>query len=231
MYRPTEFTMARNIKIALLLLAALATTAVAQNKFEVRKVDFEKIRQITLNSKAQFYYPRLLESYKGTDTTLNFEAYRDLYYGYIFQEDYNPFRKSEFSNKVEELYYKQPHSRAECDTIEKYAKLSLDDHIFDFDQMEFYIYVLKEKKKHALAAVKQFRLDRLIAAIMSSGKGTKDEPWVVILPDHEYYICGHGPQRAARRHRPHRRQEERRHHKRLLLRRVAHDGRSQPQIP
>ena len=166
--------MARNIKIALLLLAALATTAVAQNKFEVRKVDFEKIRQITLNSKAQFYYPRLLESYKGTDTTLNFEAY--------------PFRKSEFSNKVEELYYKQPHSRAECDTIEKYAKLSLDDHIFDFDQMEFYIYVLKEKKKHALAAVKQFRLDRLIAAIMSSGKGTKDEPWVVIFPDHEYYI-------------------------------------------
>ena len=31
-------------------------------------------------------------------------------------------------------------------------------------------------------------LDRLIAAIMSSGRGTKEEPWVVIAPEHEYNI-------------------------------------------
>ena len=63
-----------------------------------------------------------------------------------------------------------------------------EDDIFDLDQMKFYIYVLKEKKKYARAAVRQYRLDRLIAAIMSSGKGTKDDPWVVICPEHEYNI-------------------------------------------
>ena len=174
--------------ILLLTVASLTLAATAQNKFEVRKVDFDNVKKITLNPKARFYYPNLMKSFRSNDTTLNFEAYRDLYYGYVFQEDYNPFRKSEFSNKVEQLYYKQPLTRAECDSIEKYAELSLNDHIFDFDQMEYYIYALKAKKKYARAAVRQFRLDRLIAAIMSSGKGTKDEPWVVLFPDHEYYI-------------------------------------------
>lgn len=160
----------------------------AQNKFEVRKVDFDKIKKITQDPKARFYYPKLIQSFKSNDTVMNFEAYRDLYYGYIFQEDYNPFRQSEYGKVVESLYYKQPHSRAECDSIEKYAELSLDDNIFDLDQMKFHIYVLKEKKKYARAAVRQYRLDRLIAAIMSSGKGTKDDPWVVICPEHEYNI-------------------------------------------
>lgn len=174
--------------ILLLTVASLTLAATAQNKFEVRKVDFDNVKKITLNPKARFYYPNLMKSFRSNDTTLNFEAYRDLYYGYVFQEDYNPFRKSEFSNKVEQLYYKQPLTRAECDSIEKYAEKSLNDNMFDMNQMNFYIYVLKEKKKHARAAVCQYRLDRLIAAIMSSGRGTKEEPWVVIAPEHEYNI-------------------------------------------
>lgn len=173
--------------VAVCLMAAGSHSA-AQNKFEVRKVDFDKIKSITQDPKARFYYPKLIQSFKSNDTVMNFEAYRDLYYGYIFQEDYNPFRESEYGKVVESLYYKQPHSRAECDSIDKYAELSLDDNIFDLDQMKFYIYVLKEKKKYARAAVRQYRLDRLIAAIMSSGKGTKDDPWVVICPEHEYNI-------------------------------------------
>ena len=177
--------------IALVGLLALVTGVAlqAQNKkFEVRKVDFDKVKEITLNPKADFYYSKLLKSFSGTDTTMSLEVFRDLYYGYVFQEDYNPFRQSQYGTVVEQLYYKQPHSRQECDSIEKYANLSLADNMFDLDQMQYYIYVLKEKKKYARAAVEQFKLDNIIAAIMSSGKGTKDEPWVVISPLHEYNI-------------------------------------------
>jgi hypothetical protein len=66
--------------------------------------------------------------------------------------------------------------------------MSLDDNIFDMNQMKYFIFSLKEKKKYNRAALRQFRLDRLIATIMSSGKGTKEEPWVVIAPEHEYNI-------------------------------------------
>ncbi len=182
------------------LILAWASVATAQNrqevpernpqsKFAIKKVDFDHVREVITNPKNAYYYPKLMKAYTSySDTTMSIEAWRNFYYGYTFQEDYDPFRESVYSNKVEELYYKQPHSRAECDTIEHYAELSLNDNMFDMNQMNFYIYVLKEKKKHARAAMWQYRLDRLIAAIMSSGRGTKEEPWVVITPEHEYNI-------------------------------------------
>lgn len=160
----------------------------APSKFAIKKVDFDHVKEVITNSKSMYFYPKLLKAYNSNDTTLSIEAWRNFYYGYTFQEDYDPFRESVYSNVVEQLYYKQPHSRAECDSIEKYAELSLNDNMFDMNQMNFFIYVLKEKKKYARAAVRQYRLDRLIAAIMSSGKGTKEEPWVVITPEHEYNI-------------------------------------------
>jgi len=188
------------VTIITALILAWASVASAQNrqevpernpqsKFAIKKVDFDHVREVITNPKNAYYYPKLMKAYTSySDTTMSIEAWRNFYYGYTFQEDYDPFRESVYSNKVEELYYKQPHSRAECDTIEHYAELSLNDNMFDMNQMNFYIYVLKEKKKHARAAMWQYRLDRLIAAIMSSGRGTKEEPWVVITPEHEYNI-------------------------------------------
>ena len=183
------------------IAVALMTTALAwaqtgqegpqrsqPGKFAIKKVDFDHVKAVIEDPKNVYYYPKLMKAYNSNDTTLSIEAWRNFYYGYTFQEDYNPFRECVYCNVVEQLYYKQPHSRAECDSIEKYAEKSLNDNMFDLNQMNFYIYVLKEKKKHARAAICRYRLDRLIAAIMSSGRGTKEEPWVVIAPEHEYNI-------------------------------------------
>lgn len=173
----------------MLVLSAVAVNA--QYKFKVTELDFDKIKQETLNPNSRYYYPKLVKSFKSNDTIMNFEAYRNLYYGFVFQEDYNPFRHNDFEGKeeVEALYYKNPPlSREDCDKIARYAERALDDNLFDIDQLNYYIYALKEKKKYARAAVRQYRLDKLIAAIMSSGRGTEDEPWVVIFPEHEYAI-------------------------------------------
>ena len=163
----------KHLKHILIIVALLATSMLAgaqnrqeapgrsqPNKFAIKKVDFDHVREVTMNPNNAYFYPKLLKAYNSNDTTLSIEAWRNFYYGYTFQEDYNPFRESIYSNVVEQLYYKQPHSRAECDSIEKYAELSLNDNMFDMNQMNFYIYVL----------------------------GTKEEPWVVITPEHEYNI-------------------------------------------
>lgn len=180
----------KKILVAIIAIVAtsMAINTVAQSKLAIRKVDFNHVKEVTENPNNMYYYPKLLRSFMSNDTTMSLEAYRNFYYGYTFQEDYNPFRESVYSNVVEKLYYKEPHTRAECDSIEKYAQLSLNDNIFDLNQMKFFIFALKEKKKYTRAAIRQFRLDRLIATIMSSGKGTKEEPWVVITPEHEYNI-------------------------------------------
>lgn len=179
----------RLILFVLLLLSAMSLHA--QYNFKVSEVDFDKIKSETMNPESRYYYPKLVKSFKSNDTIMNFEAYRDLYFGFVFQEDYSPFRHNDFEGKdeVEELYYKStPLTRDECNKIEHYAEMALDDNLFDIDQLNYYIYALKEKKKYARAAVRQYRLDKLIAAIMSSGRGTEEEPWVVIFPEHEYTI-------------------------------------------
>ena len=178
------------ITLLLIVISSIMIGASAQYRFEVRELDFDKIKSETLDPYSRYYYPKLVRSFNSNDTIMNFEAYRDLYYGFIYQEDYNPFRTNDFEGKeeVESLYYQQELTRDECDKIEKYAIQALDDNPFDIDQITYYIYSLKQKKKYARAAVRQYRLDKLIAAIMSSGRGTEDEPWVVLYPEHEYSL-------------------------------------------
>lgn len=165
----------------------MALPSLAQ-KLEVKPVDFDTIKAATQDSKSEFFFPKLMKAFESNDTTMTFEEYRYLYYGYVFQEDYNPFRESQYADMIESLYYNKEFTRSECDTIEKYAELSLDDNIFDLQQMEFFIFSLKEKKKYARAAIRQYRLNQIIATILSSGKGTAESPWVVTSVSHEYYI-------------------------------------------
>lgn len=178
----------KRTKIAIFLVTILNISVFAQKaaKFEVKKVDFAEIEAEIKNPESKYYYPKLMKSYLSNDTVLDFEGYRHLYYGYTFSEDYNPFRESEFSQAIEQLYFKKEFTRAECDSIEKYAEKTLNDNIFDFRQMNFCIFALREKKKLAKASIRQYRLNHLVAAILSSGSGTKESPWVVISPNHEY---------------------------------------------
>lgn len=179
----------RKITILLLsiIIAIIALPAYAQ-KFTAKKPDFDSIKIETQNPNSKYYFPKLMKLYESNDTVMNIEQYRYLYYGYTFQEDYNPYRKSEFSDIIEPLYFKTKHTPAECDTIMKYAELSLADNPFDLRQMTFFIIALKEKKKNARASIWQYRLNHLVGAILSSGTGTKESPWYVISPAHEYNI-------------------------------------------
>ena len=175
----------------LMLLAVMAMPSWAQsNKLEVSKVDFDEICRETTNPNSKYYYDKLVASFNSNNTNMNFEPYRYLYYGYVFQPGYNPAIENSFADKdeVEELYYKQELTRDDCNKIEDYAVRALDNNMFDIDQITYYIYALKQKKKFARAQVRLCRLEMLIAAIMSSGRGTENDPWVVIFPDHEYIL-------------------------------------------
>jgi hypothetical protein len=128
--------------------------------------------------------------YQQNETIMNLEDYRYLYYGYLFQEDFNPYRHNEATTKNESLYYKSSHTRAELDSIIAYAETALDDNPFDLTQMNFLIYALRSRGKVNRASIWQFRLNHLIQAIISSGTGDDPEhAWYVINPRHEYDIA------------------------------------------
>lgn len=189
----------------LAIICNVTIFAATPKKIEIKKVDFEEIRkqtQDTANSRT--YYPRLMAAFLRNDSTLlsdtlpsgeikrgevmTIDDYRNLYYGYVFQEDYNPFRTSIYSDRLEHLYDKKEFTREESVLIKENARDALADNLFDLRQMTFFIYALKEIKKDNLARIYQFRLNHIVAAIMSSGQGTKEHPWVVTSIEHEYNI-------------------------------------------
>lgn len=186
------YTFAISLLIALVALQSPAQTRKApanpgKKTIKVEVPDLNKIRQETLNPKSQFYFPKLMKRFQKNDTVMTNEEYRYLYLGYMFQEDYDPYRVSPYDEKTAPLKSKSVHTRQEVDTLIKYAELSLDDNPFDLRHMSFLVHALKEKQKTYRAKFWEYRLENLLAAIKSTGTGEDvDHAWYVIYPGHEY---------------------------------------------
>ena len=199
----------KKFKIALMLVAALlawpaaavqkkaattqkatgASTAKQENKrkITVEEPDLDMVREAPLDPAGKFYFPKLKKKYEVNDTTMTPEEFRYFYLGYMFQEDYDPYRVSPYSNITDELRQKPTHTKEEIDTITKYAQLALEDNPFDLRQMSFLIHVLKEKRKDMRAKIWEYRLENLLGAIKSTGTGDSVEnAWYVMYPVHEY---------------------------------------------
>ena len=169
--------------------SSLAAPAKAREKITPKTPDLEQIRADVSNPSSPYYYPKLFARYQQNETVMNLEDYRHLYYGALFQEDFNPYRHSEASTKNDGLYYKNNHTRAELDSIIYYAEEVLADDPFNLSQMNFLIYALRARGKVNLASIWQYRLNHLLQAIISSGTGAdKEHAWYVIDPRHEYNI-------------------------------------------
>lgn len=159
----------------------------SKRKIVVAKPDLEEIRRNTLDPASKFYFPKLKKKYEVNDTTMTPEEFRNFYLGYMFQEDYDPYRVSPYSAITDEFRNKPTHTKEEIDTITKYAQLALEDNPFDLRQMSFLVHVLKEKRKDMRAKIWEYRLEHLLGAIKSTGTGESVEnAWYVMYPAHEY---------------------------------------------
>lgn len=159
----------------------------ALTKIKVAKPDLNEIMEATLDPSNKYYFPKLWEKYQRNDTVMTPEEYRYLYLGYMFQEDYDPYRESPYTQMTEDLRDKTTHTKEEIDTIRKYAEMALLDNPFDLRQMSFLVHVLKERNKNMSAKIWEYRLEHLLGAIKSTGTGEDvDNAWFVIYPMHEY---------------------------------------------
>ena len=173
----------------IMIVTTLATseTINAQANATVGKSpDMEKIRDFAKDSRK---YNKLMTRYENNDKSLTVDDYRQLYFGYIFQPEYSPYDKTDYSKSISTLYYKEHLNRLDCDSIIKYAELSLEEDPFDLHQMNYLIYAYQTKKKHNLAKHWQTRLNNIVNAILSTGAGDKPESaWHVISIPHEYAL-------------------------------------------
>lgn len=183
----------RKLIIIIVSLLAVGTALMAapssKKGIEPKAPDLEQIKEDVTDPSSPYYYPKLMNRYEQNETVMNLEDYRHLYYGYLFQEDFNPYRHNDISTKNEGLYFQNKHTRAELDSIISYAELALADNPFDLQQMNFLIYALRTRGKVNRANIWQYRLNHLLQAIISSGTGADEEhAFYVINPRHEYDI-------------------------------------------
>ncbi|MDE6318035.1 MAG: DUF4919 domain-containing protein [Muribaculaceae bacterium] len=183
----------KKILLCAIAVCAVAGVSAAGKSSAVKptsvRPDMDKIKAEVLNPSGKYYYPKLMANYEKNDTLMTLEDYRHLYLGSVFQEDYNPYRRSPYDSEIEQLYYKQTHTRAELDTIIDYAEQALLDDPFDLQQINFLIYALQNRGKINRAKIWQYRLNHLLEAILSTGTGLDTEnAWIVIDPKHEYNI-------------------------------------------
>ncbi|MBO5780777.1 MAG: DUF4919 domain-containing protein [Muribaculaceae bacterium] len=181
--------------LALLILSAAAPGPPGKKptftppKFTIDPPDMDKIKEAVSDPTSRYYYPRLMANYERNDTVMTLNDYRHLYLGMVFQEDYDPYRPSAFDYKVEEIYYRDNHTREELDSMISYAEQSLENDPFDLQQINFLIYALQKAQKVNRAKIWQYRLNHLLEAILSTGNGIDPEnAWVVINPRHAYNI-------------------------------------------
>ncbi len=174
------------------LFAALPLICAAQSKqpeFKREIPDLEAIQKAVNDRHSPYYYPRLMEEYNHNDTLMKLDKFRHLYFGYMFQEDYNPYRPKAYQDNLVELTSKREWTRQECDSVIKYSEMSLEDNPFDLRRMVNLISALRTKGKNNLAKIWQYKLDYILMAIVSSGTGLDEEnAWYVIEPEHEYVL-------------------------------------------
>lgn len=186
--------MNRNVRRIRVALSALLLLTVALSAFSrtTAHPDFKAIKAETLNPESRYYYPRLLSSFLNpADTTLTDDEYHYLYYGTMFQDDYNPYRPNPYSSELsstEPLYVKASETltRSEKEQIRKTADLILSDNPFNLRQLSYKVYALDKLQKNNLAKIWRHKLTRLISVILNSGTGTdKDHAIVIVYPSNE----------------------------------------------
>lgn len=183
-----------NKGLAIILAIATASGAFAATRSTARqelgRPDLEAIARETTDESSQFFYPKLLRSFMGNDTTMTAQEFQYFYYGTLFQEDYDPYRSSPNPALLEEvtpIYSKQNRTRSDREKMQSYANQVLDDNPVDLRQLTNRIYVYEQNRKYDLAKIWQYKLNHLLLVIAASGTGVDAEnAWTVVYPQHEY---------------------------------------------
>lgn len=159
-------------------------------KVKVERPDMAQIRREVTDRNSPYYYPRLMEEFLRNDSVMKLDKYRRLYLGYMFQEDYDPYRMPyPVAAHVQELYGKKNLTKVECDSIIKNAELSLANNPLDFMQMQAMINALRARGNTNLAELWEYKLRYLLMAIVSTGTGRdEDNAWYIVETHHEYIL-------------------------------------------
>lgn len=158
-----------------------------QLKFQ--KPDYELIKTEIQDTSSIYYYSKLMSRFMALDMTLNLSDFRHLYYGYIYQKEYQPYWKSQDEDKLLAFFQNENLNQKDYDEIIKIATHSIKEFPFDLRPMYLMAYIYHLKGDEEMNKKVSYRFQGLFQTIMSSGDGKSCETgFHVISVSHEYVI-------------------------------------------
>jgi hypothetical protein len=152
-----------------------------------QKPNYDAIKKDIQDSLSVYYYPKLMSKLVAYDTNLTNEDYRHLYYGYIYQKEYMPYRRSDDEEELLKFYQSTKIRETDYDSIIKLATHSISQFPFDLRPMNFMAYIYYLKGDEEMAKKVAYRFQGSFEAILSSGDGkTCETGYHVISISHEY---------------------------------------------
>ncbi len=175
--------------IAALILAFTYSGVIFSQEVGFKKPDYIGIEKIIKDESSEFYYPKLFAKYNNNDTSLSIQAFRVLYYGYLFNEKYSPYGNSDYFDSLSVFYQKDTLTIQDFQKIIHYEKLILHDYPFNLRDINSLAYSLFNIGEAEQANQLRFKLHMLVETILSTGDGRSNETgWHVISVSHEYDI-------------------------------------------
>jgi len=149
-----------------------------------KSIDFNEIKTIAQSEN----YKILFDRYVSNDTTLTLKEYSIIYYGQVFLDNYEPYRRHD-SVKTLNMYLRNKKDLIDFQKVLGYTKLILKDFPFNIEQI--FITSIAYSKLGLLDSAKiwSFKYDYLIKTILSSGNGkTHNTAFYVTKITDEYSI-------------------------------------------
>lgn len=133
---------------------------------------------------SKYFYPVLYERYEKNDTTLTLDDYRYLYYGYMFQAEYEPHKETSYVDSLSNILAADGAIFLDksTSTYISYIEKILEDRPFSLKFINMMVYLYKEKVRDEEKAYYYSRkFDMILSAIFSTGSGkSQKSPWYVL---------------------------------------------------
>lgn len=170
--------------------SVVESTADDDWEWNFEKPDYEEIEKRISDKHSDMYYPKLFARYLKSDT-FSLEETRHLYYGHVFQPDYDPydFGTSNFKDSIHALFDKPSMNSADCRKMILYADSLLQKNPFFVRGMTIKMQMYEQLQDSVSIGKVMARISVIFDAILSSGDGISPETaFHVIITENEYEI-------------------------------------------
>lgn len=161
--------------------------------FSFKAPDYEGIKREIADPSSEYYYPKLLERLSKADTTLadDINTIRCLYYGYVFQPGFDPYKHFDEQKEIGDILF----GDVEPTKADFLKVIELADKVIAQKPTELPMYYYRligcaygygEDDPRTMDA--RFRLEMLFNAIYSSGNGSREAPFHISSTMHSYFI-------------------------------------------